>query len=247
MKLDAKQVYHKSIRLGENFYSYVWLGRGNNCNTSLLAGTLRGKKPHVLVDPGQLRNEFGEPCFDSLTQAMKNDGINMEDIGLVIATHSHPDHVDATDLVVKRSGALLTLSREEEEFYQEVRSKYLGALSLKMIETSPYFYLQEGDLSLGAKDKLAIKVLFTPGHSPGSLCLYLEDEKILISGDVVFFGSVGRTDFPGGSSSLLKKSIEKLSQLDVEHLVPGHNTELGSIVSGKDKVERNFQMVKMFS
>ncbi|GAI08728.1 unnamed protein product, partial [marine sediment metagenome] len=57
---------------------------------------------------------------------------------------------------------------------------------------------------------------------------------------------IGRTDFPGGSSSLLRKSIDELSQLDVEYLVPGHSTEMGSIIAGKDKVRRNFYTVKMF-
>ncbi|MCK4403441.1 MAG: MBL fold metallo-hydrolase, partial [Dehalococcoidia bacterium] len=58
--------------------------------------------------------------------------------------------------------------------------------------------------------------------------------------------SIGRTDFPGGSPSLLRKSIDRLSQLDVEYLVPGHSTEPGSIIAGKDKVARNFHLVKMF-
>jgi glyoxylase-like metal-dependent hydrolase (beta-lactamase superfamily II) len=91
-----------------------------------------------------------------------------------------------------------------------------------------------------------IQVLLTPGHTPGSISLYLKDERILISGDVVFSGSVGRTDFPGGSPSLLRSSIDRLSQLDVEYLVPGHSTEGGNIIAGKDKVVRNFHMVKMF-
>jgi glyoxylase-like metal-dependent hydrolase (beta-lactamase superfamily II) len=63
---------------------------------------------------------------------------------------------------------------------------------------------------------------------------------------VVFAGSIGRTDFPGGSPSLLRKSIDKLSQLDVEYLVPGHSTEAGSVIAGRDKVKRNFYTVKMF-
>ncbi len=114
-------------------------------------------------------------------------------------------------------------------------------------KVDPSFYLKEGDLSLGAKDdKVAVKVLLTPGHSPGSVCLYLEKDKILISGDVVFAGSIGRTDFPGGNPSLLRKSIDELSQLDVEYLVPGHSTEIGSIIAGRDKVKRNFYTVKMF-
>jgi hydroxyacylglutathione hydrolase len=240
-------IYHKSVQLAEKFYCYLWQGRGNNCNTVLWPLVLRGESPHVLVDPGLVRDELGEPCFDSLAQAMEGDGFKMEDIGLVIATHSHPDHIEATELVVEKSGALFTLSREEDEFHRTVGMSYFQMFGGKPPQVNPSFYLKEGNLSLGAKDeKVAVKVLFTPGHSPGSISLYMEEDKILISGDVVFAGSIGRTDFPGGSPSLLRKSIDELSRLDVEYLVPGHSTEMGSIIAGKDKVRRNFYTVKMF-
>jgi hydroxyacylglutathione hydrolase len=240
-------IYHKSVKLAENFYCYIWQGRGNNCNAILWPSVLRGERPHVLVDPGHASNELGEPCFDSLAQAMEKDGFKMEDIGLVIGTHSHPDHIEATDLVVEKSGALFTLSREEDEFYRTMGKMFFQAFGGKPPQVNPSFYLKGGDLSLGAKNnKVAVKVLLTPGHSPGSISLYLEEDKILISGDVVFAGSIGRTDFPGGSPSLLRKSIDELSQLDVEYLVPGHSTEAGSIIAGKDKVKRNFYTVKMF-
>ena len=240
-------IYHKSVKLAENFYCYVWQGRGNNCNAILWPSVLRGEHPHVLVDPGHIRNELGETCFDSLAQAMEKDGFKMEDIGLVISTHSHPDHIEATELVVEKSGALFTLSREEDEFYRTIGKAFFQSFGDKPLEVNPSFYLKEGDLSLGAKNnKVAVKVFLTPGHSPGSISLYIEEDKILISGDVVFAGSVGRTDFPGGSPSLLRKSIDELSQLDVEYLVPGHSTEMGSIIAGKDKVRRNFYTVKMF-
>jgi len=240
-------IYHKSVKLAEKFYCYVWQGRGNNCNAILWPSVLRGEHPHVLVDPGHVRNELGEPCFDSLAQAMEKDDFKMEDIGLVIATHSHPDHIEAAELVVGKSGASFTLSREEDEFYRTMGKAFFQAFGGKPPQVNPSFYLKEGDLSLGAKDdKLAVKVFLTPGHSPGSVSLYLEEDKILISGDVVFAGSIGRTDFPGGSPSLLRKSIDELSQLDVEYLVPGHSTEMGSLIAGKDKVRRNFYTVKMF-
>ena len=240
-------IYHQSVKLAEHLYCYVWQGRGNNCNAILWPSVLRGEHPHVLVDPGHVRNELGETCFDSLAQAMEKDGFKMEDTGLVIATHSHPDHIEAAELVVKKSGALFTLSRDEDEFYRTVGVSFFQMFGSKPPQVDPSFYLKEGDLSLGAKDnKLAVKVLLTPGHSPGSISLYMEGDKILISGDVVFAGSIGRTDFPGGSPSLLRKSIDELSQLDVEYLVPGHSTEAGSIIAGKDNVKRNFYTVKMF-
>jgi len=240
-------IYHKSVKLAEKFYCYSWQGRGNNCNAILWPSVLRGERPHVLIDPGHVRNELGEPCFDSLTQAMERDGFKMEDVGLVIGTHSHPDHIEATELVVEKSGALYALSREEDEFYRTIGKAFFQSFGDKPLEVDPSFYLKEGDLSLGAKDnRMAVNVLLTPGHSPGSISLYLEEDKILISGDVVFAGSIGRTDFPGGSPSLLRKSIDELSQLDAEYLVPGHSTEMGSIIAGKDKVRRNFYTVKMF-
>jgi glyoxylase-like metal-dependent hydrolase (beta-lactamase superfamily II) len=240
-------IYHKSVKLTERFYCYVWQGRGNNCNAILWPSVLRGERAHVLVDPGHIRNELGEPCLDSLAQAMTKDGFKMEDIGLVIVTHSHPDHIEAADLVAKKSGALFALSREEDEFYRTKGKMFFQAFGSKPPEINPFFYLKEGDLSLGAKNnKLAVKVFFTPGHSPGSVCLYLEEDRILITGDVVFAGSIGRTDFPGGSPSLLRKSIDALSQLDVECLVAGHSTEMDSIIAGKDNVKRNFYTVKMF-
>jgi len=240
-------IYHKSVQLTEKFYCYVWQGRGNNCNAILWPSVLRGERQHVLVDPGHVGNELGEPCFDSLAQAVEQDGFKIEDIGLVIATHSHPDHIEAAELVVEKSGALFTLSREEDEFYRTMGMSFFQMFGSKPPQVDPSFYLKEGDLSLGAKDdKVAVKVVLTPGHSPGSISLYLEEDKILISGDVVFAGSIGRTDFPGGSPSLLRKSIDELSQLDVEYLVPGHSTEMGSIIAGKDKVRRNFYTVKMF-
>jgi hydroxyacylglutathione hydrolase len=235
------------MKLTEQFYCYVWQGRGNNCNAILWPSVLRGEHPHVLVDPGHVRNELGEPCFDSLSEAMTKDGFKIEDIGLVLGTHSHPDHIEATDSVVEKSGALFALSREEDEFYHTMGKTFFQAFGGKALETSPFFYLKEGDLSVGAKDnKMAVKALVTPGHSPGSVSLYLEEDKILISGDVIFAGSIGRTDFPGGSPSLLRKSIDRLSQLDVEYLVPGHSTDAGGIIAGKDKVKRNFYTVKMF-
>jgi len=240
-------IYHESVRLAENLYCYVWRGRGNNCNTILLPAILRGEQPNILVDPGHVRNELREHCFDSLTQAMERDGFKIEATGLVIATHSHPDHIEAAELVVEKSGALFTLSREEDEFYRTTGKMLFQTFASKPPLVEPFFYLKEGALSLGAKNnKVEINVIITPGHSPGSVSLYLAKDKILITGDVVFAGSVGRTDFPGGSPSLLRKSIDRLSQLDVEYLVPGHSTETGSVIAGKDKVRRNFYTVKVF-
>jgi hydroxyacylglutathione hydrolase len=238
--------YYESVQLAEDFYCYIWRGRGNNCNSCLFANLLRGERPHVIVDPGHINNELREACFDYLVKAMEGDGFEVDDIGLIINTHSHPDHCQANELVTKKSKAWVTMSEEEDEFRNTLGQKLYSMLGVNVPQFTPLFYLKEGNLNLGAKDKVELQVFHTPGHSPGSVCLYWPDNKILITGDVVFHGSIGRTDFPSGNLSLLKRSIDKLSQLDVECLVPGHSTEYGSIVKGKLNVERNFQAVKLF-
>jgi hydroxyacylglutathione hydrolase len=235
---------HKPVNLTENLFCYIWQGMGNNCNSCVLKGILKGGK-HVIIDPGHIVNETREDCFKSLEEVMKGDGIAVEDIGLVVNTHSHPDHCEANELIIDRSGASVTLSKEEDEFRTTIGERMYTMFGITPPHFSPLFFLKEGDLNLG-ENGFHFRVLLTPGHSPGSVCLYLPDAKILITGDVVFFMSVGRTDFPGGSAMLLKKSIDKLAQLDVEYLVPGHNTEPKGIIQGKDKIQRNFAAVQQF-
>ena len=219
---------------------------GNNCNASLWCHVLRGKQPHVLVDPGHIHDEVGEACLDSLIETMDKDGLRITDVGLIIVTHSHPDHFEAASTIAEKNNALVTLSREEDDFYHGIGNRLYEVFGARFSPISPLFYLQEGDLTLGTSSKVTVQVLLTPGHSPGSISLYWKEKKVLISGDVVFWGSIGRTDLPGGSPTLLRSSIDKLSQLDVEYLIPGHSTEPGKIIAGKQNVERNFQMVKMF-
>ena len=238
--------YYKSMQLAEDFYCYVWQGMGNNCNSCLFTNVIRGERPHVLVDPGHIANEMGEPCFDYLVKAIEGNGLKADDIGLVINTHSHPDHCQANEVLVTKNEAIVTLSKEEDEFRTTLGARMYSMFAMKPPQFTPFFYLKEGALDLGAKNKVSLQVFLTPGHSPGSVCFYWPVNKILITGDVVFYGSVGRTDFPSGSLSQLKGSIDRLAQLDVECLVPGHSTELGSIIKGKLNVERNFQSIKLF-
>jgi hydroxyacylglutathione hydrolase len=238
--------YYNPVQLAENFYCYIWQGRGNNCNTCLFTNVLRGEQPHVIIDPGHITNEFREDCFNHLTKAIETDGFKINDIGLIINTHSHSDHCEANESIIQKSSANVALSEEEEEFRHTLGKRMYSMFGVKAPQFTPFFYLKEGNLSLGNSNKIELQILHTPGHSPGSICLYWPDNKLLITGDVVFYGSIGRTDFPGGSLSELKKSIDKLSRLDVECLVPGHSTELGSTIRGKQNVERNFQAVKLF-
>ena len=236
---------HRSIKLTDYLYCYIWQGMGNNCNSCVLAGILKGDKPHAIVDPGHIVNEAGEDCLRSLEASMAADGIRIEDVGLIINTHSHPDHCEANELIAGRSGAPITMSEEEDRFRLTIGQQLYEMFDMEPPHFMPSFYLKEGDLDLG-KNGFKVRVLLTPGHSPGSVCLYIEKEKILNTGDVIFYMSVGRTDFPGGDTLQLEKSIRRLSLLDVEYLVPGHNTEPNGVIRGSQQVKRNFEAVQMF-
>ena len=246
---------HRSRKLFDNLFCYIWSGHGNNSHTYLFPNVLRGERPHVMVDPGFLVNETYEGCFDSLTDAMGNDGFKMEDIGLIINTHTHPDHCQATETIVEKSArtdgkgkidkAIVALTKEADDYYRVAGERMFNMFGMKAVKLDPLIHLAEGDLSLGRDEKqVNLTVYHTPGHSPGSICLYWPDKKALITGDLVFNGSVGRTDFPGGSITTLKQSIERVAQLDVEYLLPGHSTEMGSVVEGKRRVEQNFRAIK---
>lgn len=236
---------HHSIRLQDDIYCYIWQGMGNNCNTTVITGVLKGDKPHIIIDPGHIVNDSGEECLASLEAAMAADHIKIDETGLIINTHSHPDHCQSNELIVNRSGASVTLSKEEDDFRNTIGERMYTMFGMKPPHFTPLFFLKEGDADLG-KDGFKVQVILTPGHSPGSVCLYMPDAKILITGDVIFYMSVGRTDFPGGNTMMLKKSIEKLAGLDVEYLVPGHNTEPNGIIRGKDMIKRNFAAVQTF-
>lgn len=239
--------YYETLQIADNLYGFFWQGRGNNCNSYLFTGLLEGERPHVIIDPGHIVNEFREPCFKQLAAAMKAVDLDPKEIGLILNTHAHPDHCAASEILTQNTAKnrppLIAFSREEYAFLKTAGEKFSGALGLFREKIEPFFLLGEGRLNLG---KITLQVLLTPGHSPGSVCFYWPDRKILFTGDVVFYGSVGRTDLPGGSLSQLQESIERLAELDVECLLPGHFTEYGAMIRGQETVKRNFQAIKMF-
>lgn len=220
------------MKLLDGLYCYIWPGQGNNCNSYLIAADTL-----TLIDPGHLINELREPCLDHLVSEIERDGFDVKDLGLIINTHGHPDHTGANAALVERSGAKVAMHAAEEDHIKEMARLWGRAESDSKVD----FYLKEGDLTLGKAHKVTLQVYHTPGHSPGSICLYWPDKKALITGDLIFAMSVGRTDFPGGDFRLLRQSIDRMAQLDIEHLLPGHM----GIVEGKDKVQKNFTYIKM--
>jgi hydroxyacylglutathione hydrolase len=110
--------------------------------------------------------------------------------------------------------------------------------SVHDLAMEPDFFLTEGTFKAGG---LELEVIHTPGHSPGSICLYWPTYKALFAGDVIFAQGVGRTDLPGGDGEQLKESISRLASLDLELVLPGH----GDIIKGREDIERNFKLIEM--
>jgi len=196
----------------------------NNCNTYLIDGPTR-----ILIDPGHRH------LFDHVHKGLKKLNLAIEDIGLIICTHAHPDHMEAVQLFSK-THALITLHPKEWNFLKTMDKHVRASIGLDVDLITPDFFLTEGDLSV---NRLNMEVIYTPGHSPGSISLYLPEAKVLFTGDLLFKGGFGRTDLPGGNGSQLKESIKSLTQLEIEWLLPGH----GEIVSGGTDIKTNFDQI----
>ncbi len=225
------------MQLTEKIYSYPWKGMGNNCNAYLYAG-----EKTILIDPGHIYNEYNEKCLEILLAQMETDGFTPDKIDLIFCTHGHPDHCEAAALLQDKFQVRVAMHKEEESS-MEVMANFFEQMAGKSPQRPRIdLYLQEGELELGSgetKDKAWLYL--TPGHSPGSLCLHLPGERALVTGDVVFSGSIGRTDFPGGSYEMLAGSVERLSRIgDLDWLLPGHM----QLVKGEEAIRRNFTMIK---
>jgi hydroxyacylglutathione hydrolase len=228
------------MQLNEQLYWYPWQGRANNCNSIVLKGNQT-----ILFDPGHIYNEFNESCLEMLTRQMSADGLAIADIDVILCTHGHPDHVEAAGMVREKSGARFGIHKGDGFVLEALPQLYLSKTGRELPSLKADFFLEEGDLDLGTADSQGdqIKVLHTPGHSPGCVCFYLPGHETLISGDTVFEGSIGRTDFPGGSMETLGQSVDKLSRLEgVELLLPGH---MGHI-AGAPAVKFNFEQIKRY-
>ena len=189
-----------------------------------------GTNEGMIVDPG---------CSDDSEETALANIINKRNILIkyLIITHCHIDHILGCKFVKGKYSPVYLVPEDDLPLLKEVKTQ-ASNLGLD-IETPPLpdgYLHEDSDISLG---DTKVKIIFTPGHSPGEHCLYFEKQKFCITGDVLFKKSIGRTDLWKGDYSTLLDSIEKklLTLPDDVVIYPGHGE---SSKIGIEKTENPF-------
>jgi len=213
------------MKLINNLYFYPEQGM-LDCNTYVIKA-----KPGIIIDPGNTA------YLPSLISSMRQDSIEPEDIGIIVNTHLHIDHYSANEGFKGFSGAKIALHPVQKQHYQMNVVEGGKIFGMESGEFTEDYLLENGCLSNGGVE---LELIEAPGHSPDCVCYYHRQDKFLVCGDVLFEMNTGRVDLPGGNGEKLKQSIEELSHLEIDYLLPGHM----GVVSGAGRVKMNFDFIR---
>jgi hydroxyacylglutathione hydrolase len=179
----------------------------------------------VIIDPG---------CYEKQEKQALEEFIRSKELTVthLLNTHGHVDHVLGNAFVKQTFGVPLYIHSKDEATLRAVETYAANWGFVRYEPAQPDHYLNEGDTVTFGNSML--EVLFVPGHAPGHIAFYSADQKICIGGDVLFRGSIGRTDLPGGDFDTLIASIQtQLFPLGDDVVVyPGHG---GSTTIGHEK------------
>lgn len=186
------------------------------CNCSIFGD--ENTREAIVVDPGD--------DIAQIEAVLEKHGLRVK---AIVITHAHIDHIGGAAKLKAATGAPVYLNAQDEELYRhlDMQAEWLGVPTPARTEIDTE--AKDGDtLTLGAA---VFHVVHTPGHTQGSLCLWIPSEQKLVAGDTLFREGIGRTDLPGGDGKQILRSIEtKLFALPEETVVyPGHgpSTTLG--------------------
>ena len=192
------------MQIANNIHAFIWESMSaNNCNTYLIDGPTR-----ILIDPGHRH------LFDHVHEGLMELNLTLEDIGLIICTHAHPDHMEAVQLFNKIP-TLITLHPKEWSFLKTMDKHILASIGLDIELIEPDFFLTEGDVSV---NRLNMEVIHTPGHSSDSICLYCEEDGVLFAGDTPVISAPAHGSFEQG----FVQAMEKLFRRDIRSIYFGH-------------------------
>ena len=168
----------------------------------------------VIIDPGCESSEEKEDLWDFIA----GEGLKP---AMVLLTHAHLDHIFGVKDTLERYGIKAMMDPSEAEIVDKFNGIY-ERFGLRKPDSFPFEPLSDGQtVHFGDTD---IKVISTPGHSPGGVCFHIEKEKVIFTGDTLFAGSIGRTDNAFASLESLMASLrDKLMLLDGDtDVLPGH-------------------------
>lgn len=184
----------------------------------------------VIIDPGMQGSQEENTVVDYINNN------NLKPV-MMLLTHAHIDHILGNSFTAHRFNLRLTAHKDCVPFLDNaIAYASTFGLSLESVKDIDDYIDENEDVIFGNS---RLKVLHTPGHANGSVCFYSEEDKFVITGDVLFNQSIGRTDLPTGDYDLLQKSIwEKLFTLPDETVAyPGHGPET---TIGSEKVSNPF-------
>lgn len=191
-------------------------------------------KECVIIDCGAYYEEERQAIVDYIRQ---NDLKPKH----LLATHGHVDHNFGNDTIYHEFQLRPEYNDRDEELMKDLKgqAKMLFNLDIDNEYPAAANYLEDGDsVKFGNHE---FSVITTPGHSPGGVCYYCKEENILFSGDTLFCGSIGRTDFIGGNQFLIIQSLRQLGQLpDETRIFPGHGqqTTMGNELATNPYMDR---------
>lgn len=186
------------------------------CNCSILGDET--SREAIVIDPGD--------NIPSIQAILERHGLTVK---FVVVTHAHIDHIAGAQGLKQLTGAPIYYNENDLPLVQmmDVQASWLQMPTPEV--APPDASLRDGQIL--SVNGISGTVVHTPGHTQGSICLYLPDQSLLIAGDTLFAGSIGRTDLPGGNTQQLLRSIhtQLLPLPDDIKVVPGHgpNTTIG--------------------
>ncbi len=169
----------------------------------------------IVIDPGLSRSET-----DGFLARIRKSKLNVK---FIVDTHGHPDHVCGNLLVKNATGASVLIHRSDAHLLGAEGRRMAEAGGFQFYPAAPDEFLSDGSIVRFGNEEL--RVLHTPGHSPGSICLVADN--LVFTGDTLFAGSIGRVDLPGGSARDIIHSLrQKLMALRGDLVVyPGHGPQ----------------------
>ena len=179
------------------------------CNCTILGDEASGEA--MVVDPG-----------DNIPQILAFLAKHRLTLKQIVVTHGHIDHVGGAARLKKATGAPVLMNQKDLE-QLEIMDEQASWLGVATPEVAPPDCSAEEGMVVGVAGHAA-QVLYTPGHTQGSICLHFVAEKLLLAGDTLFAGSIGRTDLPGGDGKQILQSLHDrvLVLPDETKVIPGH-------------------------